>query len=510
MILVLGAFVIVAAVYAILKNSDVRAVLLLAGLALGVLAGDLGVVVRKFFSTFAAAEYVIPIGGAMGFAHVLRHTGCDRHLVQMLVGPLRRARPLLIPGTVLVGFTVNITIISQTSAAVAIGSVMVPLLIAAGVSPVTAGSTLLLGASLGGELLNPGAPEFRTVIRETAALGLPAPTGAQCVQAVFPLVLLELAVAAAAFWALSLRAESQRRSEPSEAPPAPAPDFKVSYAKAVVALVPLALLFVVAPPLELVLVPQGWLVGSKEPDRLLKQAASALGDPRLAEAAPNPFDSRLIGAAMLVGVAVAAATQGRKALGVIGPFFEGAGYALTHIISIIAVAACFGEGVKLLGLDRLIAGAITALPHLLLPAAGFVPLVFSLISGSGIAATQSLFVLFAEPSSSLGVAPWHVGAVVSLGAAAGRTMSPVSAVALMCASLTATRPSQLVRRVAAPLLLGIVAVALAGTLMVARGFGTAPSPPARQERLPAGPITTSLPGAADAEAQAPERRAGVQ
>jgi DcuC family C4-dicarboxylate transporter len=37
-------------------------------------------------------------------------------------------------------------------------------------------------------------------------------------------------------------------------------------------------------------------------------------------------------------------------------------------------------------------------------------------------------------------------------------MSPVAAVTLMCATLTQTNPFTLVRRVAIPLLLGIVAV----------------------------------------------------
>ena len=40
---------------------------------------------------------------------------------------------------------------------------LVPLLLAARVSPVTTGAALLLGSSIGGELLNPGAPELRTV-----------------------------------------------------------------------------------------------------------------------------------------------------------------------------------------------------------------------------------------------------------------------------------------------------------------------------------------------------------
>jgi C4-dicarboxylate transporter, DcuC family len=172
-VVVLGLLVIAAAVIAVIRNVDVRLALLLAALTLGTMAGAPANIVRKFFQTLAAEEFLVPICAAMGFAHVLRHTRCDRHLVHVLTDPLRRMRLLLIPGAVMVAFVVNIPVISQTSTAVTVGSVLIPLLLAAGVTPVTAGSVLLLGASIGGELLNPGAPEFRTVVRETAALGVP-------------------------------------------------------------------------------------------------------------------------------------------------------------------------------------------------------------------------------------------------------------------------------------------------------------------------------------------------
>jgi DcuC family C4-dicarboxylate transporter len=44
-------------------------------------------------------------------------------------------------------------------------------------------------------------------------------------------------------------------------------------------------------------------------------------------------------------------------------------------------------------------------------------------------------------------------------------MSPVAAVTLMCATLTETNPFQLVRRVAIPLLAGMVAVIILALLM---------------------------------------------
>src|SRR5207302_1723061 len=128
----------------------------------------------------------------------------DQHLVQLLVQPLRRVRPLLIPGTVLVGFLVNLPVVSQTSTAVAIGPVLVPLLLAARISPLTTGSALLLGSSLGGELLNPGAPEVGTIssvlhIEPQDVIGY-----------IFPLLMVQLAAAGTVFWIISVAFERRQ------------------------------------------------------------------------------------------------------------------------------------------------------------------------------------------------------------------------------------------------------------------------------------------------------------
>src|SRR4051794_10006249 len=102
MTLVLGGLLIAVAVYAIVRKVDVRLVLLLTALALATLGGNPAAVVRVFLATFSNERFVVPICTAMGFAYVLRHTGCDQHLVHLLVRPLTRVRFLLIPGTILV------------------------------------------------------------------------------------------------------------------------------------------------------------------------------------------------------------------------------------------------------------------------------------------------------------------------------------------------------------------------------------------------------------------------
>jgi DcuC family C4-dicarboxylate transporter len=284
-------------------------------------------------------------------------------------------------------------------------------------------------------LLNPGAPELNTVGKR---LGI-SPT--EVVPAVVPLIFPHLAIAIVIFWVMRWRAE--RKAEPDTPAEPPPPEFRINLLRATIPVVPLVLLFLAGPPLKVFHVPEHWLVANN-----------------------GGYDTRLIGMAMLVGVVAAALANPWAIKGVPKAFFEGAGYAFTEIISLIVTASCFGKAVEIVGLASLIGEGIQQVPGLLIPVAGFVPLAFAALSGSGMAATQSLYGFFVEPAGNLGVDPKEIGAVVSIGAAAGRTMSPVAAVALMSARLTGTSSLDLARRVAPPLVLSLAVIVVLRAIRV--------------------------------------------
>jgi DcuC family C4-dicarboxylate transporter len=343
---------------------------------------------------------------------------------------------------VVLGFLVNVPVISQTGTVVTIGPVLLPLLRAAGVSPVTAGSALLLGTSIGGELLNPGAPELQTVSKDVSN-GQANGTSAKAVVAhSLPLLLVHLTTATLLFWAITIRAERRSGGQewPADVGPKTDGPLRVNPIKAMVPLLPVVLLFVVGPPWELVRVPPELLV---EPGK-----------------AGGPSESRLIGLAMLVGTAAAALTAGRAGAGSARAFFEGAGYSYTHVIAVIVAAATFGRGVEAVGLpDRL--GTLTAeYPGLLVPLAAAIPYLFALVCGSGMASTQSLFHFFVDPSRAQGLNPVAVGALVAVAAAGGRTSSPVAAVTLLCSGMVGAAPLALARRVAVPIFFGLLVTLL--------------------------------------------------
>ncbi|MCS7021019.1 MAG: C4-dicarboxylate transporter DcuC [Gemmataceae bacterium] len=437
------AALLIAAVAAllILRGWDVRLVLLGAALLLGALTNELPRVVRTFLSTLANEKFVVPICSAMGFAYVLRHTGCDQQLVYLLLRPLRPVRGLLIPGVIVVAFVVNVPVISQTSTAACVGPVALPLLRAAGYSAATAGACLLLGASVGGELLNPGAPELLTIAAANPDHPLAPPT-LQVRTTLPPVVLTQLVVALVVCWLLSRwwwPAASEAEASPQSRPPPPLARHR--WLPAVVPLVPLLLLLAVGPPFALFEVPEQWLVAASPEGRR---------DPA--------YHTRLIGLAMLVGVVVAAIAVPACAKDCMRLFFEGAGYGLAQIVSLIVTAHCFGTAMEAAGLARDLGRLLQAVPELLVPLAAGIPLLFAVLCGSGMASTQSLYGFFQEPALALGIDPVALGALTAVGSAAGRTMSPVAAVTLLCAQLTGTPPLVLARRVCVPLLAGITVV----------------------------------------------------
>lgn len=408
-----------------LRGLDVRVVLGVAAFLLFLAAGQPARFVASFVKEMANERTIVPIGSAMGFAYALKLTGCDRHLVHLLLRPLRRAGALLIPGGVAAAFLVNGAIVSQTSTAATVGIVLIPLLLGAGISAPAAGATLLLGSSMGGEQLNPGAVEIITLAGLT---GLPPE---EVVRRVLRPNLLASGVALLAFLWLARRGPGAREAEGSAAAPALEAPPRVRLVQAAVPLVPLALLF---------LLPHGTLV----PDGQGGGAA--------------------IAAAMLVGLVCAglAAPSAAPRLG--AAFFEGAGYAYTHVISLIVIATTFTEAIKALGWIEALGRGLGGRPSLLILCAVVLPGALAALTGTGIAPAVALMKVLVPLSAPAGVDPARLGALISVSAQFGRTMSPAAAVVIMAATLAGAPPGALLRRAAPALLFGAAALLLGALL----------------------------------------------
>jgi DcuC family C4-dicarboxylate transporter len=436
--LLLAVLIIAATVYLMVRRVEVRLVLLGAGLLMATIAGK-PILILDTFGQAMVAGMVAPICAAMGFAAVLGATECDRHLVRLLLAPIRRVRWLVVPGGILTAYLVNAAVPSQTSTAAAVGPVLVPLMAASGVGPELAGAALVLGASFGGDLLNPGALDVQ------ALAGVTRLSAAAISARVIPAGLAGALVATLVFL-LANRPWPIKGATDVGGPPPPPPDgataepLRVNPVKALVPLVPILLLL---------LAYSGWTP--------LNWLLSAPNDDPLAKALP-------VVRAMLIGALIAAALSWREISTVTRRLFEGMGLAYGSIISLTITAQCFGAGISAIGVSGALLQLIGASGPLALLLAGGIPWALAVLSGSGsgpILTFAQTFLAHVEPRHH----PVTLGALACLGGAFGRTMSPVAAVVIYSSGLVGVTPLALIRRLLPALLAGALVALIVAALL---------------------------------------------
>ena len=94
MTMLLATIIIIAMVYGLIKKYETRTVLIAGGLALACLAGDPLEPLKSFSQSMKQAKVFEVIIACMGFAAVVKLTGCHTHLIAVFVKLLKKAGPL--------------------------------------------------------------------------------------------------------------------------------------------------------------------------------------------------------------------------------------------------------------------------------------------------------------------------------------------------------------------------------------------------------------------------------
>lgn len=431
-LLVLGSIITLLTLWRIIKGDDVRLILLGSALLLCGIAGKPLVLFDTFMETMGKGDIIGPICSAMGFAFVLRATGCDKEMVRLLITPLKSFKTLLIPGGCLVGFITNMAITSQTAAGAAVGSILIPVMLGAGFHPVVVGATLVLGCSAGGNLFNPGEPDIVNI-----AINTGVNSGSVISATVLPeLVGFAIAVIALTFIAWKYPVSSSSSATITEQPNTSTESVskgKVNIIKALLPPLPVLLLFLCMPQFTV--------------------------HPFIHQLFPNGLP---VPHAMIFSTMVVMLIHRSEPSKLTKEFFEGLGYGFVHVISLIISASCFIAALKLVGL-------IDALVHLVAStgilgniASLYSTMGLAVISGSGTAPSVS-FSKAVLPGivTTMGLDhAVHSGILGAIGATFGRTMSPVAAIVIYASHSVGVSPVEIVKRTSIPLLIASVAVLL--------------------------------------------------
>lgn len=420
--LLVGGLIVILTFVLIVKKYEARLVLFLAGLLMCLIGGLPGDVMKAFTKAMVNNSLVPTICTVMGFSYVMRLTTCDQHLVQSISGILKRGRAILVPISFFLTWWISLAIPSASGCSAAVGSILIPTLIAAGVHPAMAAATVLAGtwgsAISPGNAHNPfvadlaGTDMMTVIINETPASVI-ASIACVAVMTVYAVLRKEGATEERRLAYLKEIGEEGEKAE----------EFHVRPLLAIVPLVPLFLL----------------ILGSKQVG-LLPEISVPLS--------------------MLIGVALGFLVTLKDAQEICRKFFEGMGNAYADVIGLIVCASVFTTGMTAIGLT----GALTELMEGSQAAAAatgtFGPFFIAVISGSGDAAAFAFNGAITPFAEQFGLSIMDLGSLAQIAGAMGRSMSPIAGAAIICAGLAKVNPIEVSKRNALPCLASAIVLML--------------------------------------------------
>jgi C4-dicarboxylate transporter, DcuC family len=421
---IIALLVTVATFTAIIRKAEVRLALLAGGLVMAVLSWNLQAFSEAFTRSMTTAGLISVILPVMGFAAVMELTGCNGHLVKMLTDPLLKVRMVLVPGAMLVTYLVNTAISSAAGCTAAVGVILIPAMMAAGIHPAMAGAAVFAGTW--GSVFSPGSPHPAMIAKIANVSVIDVILAHKTASIVAALVVAAVLFAEAKLFKQDKDWTPEKAGADLgklAAAKRPAID-KVNFAMAIIPVVPLALLLLTVPQFGITtkFLPKGLTV----------------------------LESMLIGSVLGMLVTWASPTK------VVTEFFDGMGRAYSLVIGIIIAAGVFIGGLQAAGvIDSFLAvlkEAKSAVPLL----GTFGPFVVAVLSGSGDAAAIAFNTAVTPHAAQFGITSINLGNMAWVGGSLGRSMSPVAAACIIGAGFAGVSPFELAKRNAVPMLLAAV------------------------------------------------------
>lgn len=405
---ILGILIVVITFVLIIKKYESRMVLFVAGVAMCLIGGLPNDIMKAFTKAMTHNSLVPAICTVMGFSYVMKLTGCDQHLVHSISGLLKKGKVILVPLSFLLTWWIGLALPSASGLSAAVGAILIPTLIAAGVHPAMAAATVLAGtwgtAISPGNAHNPfvadlaGTDMMTVIIYETPA------------SIIASLVCAAVLTAYAVVFKEGANDERRIAYEKEMADKMSAGEnFNVNYLKALVPVIPLVLL----------------ILSSKQVG-ILPEMSVALS--------------------MVLGVVIALVITWSNAQKVCVQFFDGMGSAYGDVIGLIICATVFTSGLAAMGLISTLIELMDGSQSLAALSGTFGPFIIALISGSGDAASFAFNGAVTPYAEQFGMTIMGLGSLAQIAGAIGRAVSPVAGAAIICAGLAKVSPMEVSKR----------------------------------------------------------------
>lgn len=352
---------------------------------------------------------------AMGFTAIMELTGCKRHLIHLLFHTLKRYKALIVPGTLLAVFLINIALLSAAATVATVGAILIPLLIAFGIRPSIAAAIVLSGTW--GAVMNPSS-SHAAIISKISDVSI-----IQVVLFHIPATLPGLLFTSIAMTIISIIWKKKNTTNIAETAIfkelIEIEKEKISYIKALIPLCPLILLFISHQLSEF----------------------TGMQKLKLSVLEVMIFSS-------IIGTIVSRSNPNEATQ----EFYTGMGKAYSSAIGLIISAFVFVEGLKAHDLDILLIGylqdAQSAVPLLSI----LTSMLFTIITGSGDALAVTLNTTITPYAGQFEISKLFLGNLIWIGAEIGRAVSPISMATILVAGFAHVSPFAIIRWTWAPML----------------------------------------------------------
>lgn len=406
--LILGCILVLITLFLLIKRYEARMVLVAAGIVMCACAGN-PMAALNSFAKGMGSSMISSACSSMGFALVMRFTGCDKHLINFLAKGLTKVHFVIIPGVVLATFAVNMALPSAAGTAAAAGAIFIPIMMGAGIHPAMAAAAVKCGTY--GSMLNPGLAH-NPFVAKIAGVGVMDVIAFHYKANLASLVIAAITITVIAYMTHENKDHFAEGLELEE-------NFKVNYLYALMPIIPIAIL----------------LLGATKIVPVFKMGVAQ---------------------AMIIGCILALAVTRTNPAELTKSFFDGMGKAYADIIGIIISAGVFVAGMNAMGLVKAFTNAMLNNPAIVKIAASVGPFLLGLIVGSGDAATFAFNEAITPHAADFGMTPVQMGSMATLGGTLGRTMSPIAGATIIVAGIAGVNPMEIAKRNALPMVLAMV------------------------------------------------------
>lgn len=432
---------IVAVVALLIMKKDTKTVLIGVGLVLCVLCLKPLDGLSAFTSYMTKAGLIKAICASMGFAFVMKFTGCDRALVNLLTRPLGNIGFLLIPLVVALTYFINIAIPSAAGCSAAVGATLIPVMMAAGVKPEMAGAAVFAGTF--GGVLSPGSAH-NVFVADMVKAHNPSYTvqdviGVQFSSAITALIVVLIVISITAIvckdYTKGVNYLAQKEggvnsvaSNSADGSNLDSQPQKINVLYALMPLVPLVIL----------------IIG---------------GTSKLNTISFLKWTKMGVAEAMLLGAIVTIVITLTNPQKITKEFFKGMGSAYAEIMGIIIAAGVFVAGLSACGAIDFVIEWLKGEQGYVKFGGTFVPFFMGVVTGSGDAAAMAFNTAVTVHADALGFEQDRLGMAVAISGALGRSASPIAGACIVCAGLAMVSPIQIAKRTALGMFLSVCVIA---------------------------------------------------